>query len=105
MPGLWTHKWRPIQFTLAVDNFGVKYVRKEHDEHFMYSLQEYYTITHDWGGKNYVDINLYWDHQNNQVHLLCQDTPTLICNDSTTPPPPDVRTHLYHTHRQHNVPK
>ena len=25
-PGLWKHKWRPIQFTLVVDDFGVKYV-------------------------------------------------------------------------------
>ena len=25
VPGLWTHDWRPIQFTLVVDDFGVKY--------------------------------------------------------------------------------
>ena len=30
VPGLWVHKWRPIQFTLAVDDFGVKYVGEEH---------------------------------------------------------------------------
>jgi hypothetical protein len=24
-PGLWTHKWGPIQFSLVVDNFGIKY--------------------------------------------------------------------------------
>ena len=29
-PGLWKHKTRPIQFTLVVDDFGVKYVGKEH---------------------------------------------------------------------------
>jgi hypothetical protein len=29
-PGLWRHIWRPIQFTLVVDDFGVKYVGKEH---------------------------------------------------------------------------
>ena len=27
-PGLWTHEWRPICFTLAADDFGVKYVGK-----------------------------------------------------------------------------
>ena len=27
-PGLWCHKWRPIQFVLLVDNFGIKYVGK-----------------------------------------------------------------------------
>ena len=26
VPGLWKHDWRPIQFTLVVDDFGVKYV-------------------------------------------------------------------------------
>ena len=27
VPGLWMHNTRPVQFTLVVDNFGVKYVR------------------------------------------------------------------------------
>ena len=27
-PGLWRHKWRPIQFCLEVDDFVVEYVRK-----------------------------------------------------------------------------
>ena len=26
LPGLWKHDTRPIQFTLVVDNFGIKYV-------------------------------------------------------------------------------
>ncbi|KAL7476278.1 hypothetical protein ACHAW6_002152 [Cyclotella cf. meneghiniana] len=26
VPGLWTHEWCPIQFTLVVDDFGVKYM-------------------------------------------------------------------------------
>jgi hypothetical protein len=29
-PGLWKHKWRPIIFSLVINNFGVKYVGKEH---------------------------------------------------------------------------
>jgi hypothetical protein len=27
--GFWTHDWRPISFTLVVDNFGVKYINKD----------------------------------------------------------------------------
>ena len=27
-PGFWTHNWRPVSFTLCVDDFGVKYVGK-----------------------------------------------------------------------------
>ena len=34
-PGLWTHEWRPICFTLVVDNFGVKYVGKNHADHLI----------------------------------------------------------------------
>jgi hypothetical protein len=29
-PGLWKHTWRPIQFALVVDDFGVEYAKKEH---------------------------------------------------------------------------
>ena len=32
-PGLWRHKWRPIQFCLVVYDFGVEYVGKQHAEH------------------------------------------------------------------------
>ena len=33
VPGLWKHDWRPVQFTLVVDNFGFKYVGEEHALH------------------------------------------------------------------------
>ena len=33
VPGLWKHDTRPVQFTLVLDNFGVKYVDKEHALH------------------------------------------------------------------------
>ena len=32
-PGLWTHKWRPVQFTLVVYDFGIKYVGEEKLQH------------------------------------------------------------------------
>ena len=32
-PGLWRQKWRPIQFCLIVDDFGVEYVGKKHADH------------------------------------------------------------------------
>jgi hypothetical protein len=32
-PGIWKHDWRPISFTLCVDNFGIKYVWREHANH------------------------------------------------------------------------
>ena len=32
-PGFWKHEWRPISFTLVVDDFGVKYVGKQNADH------------------------------------------------------------------------
>jgi hypothetical protein len=32
-PGLWTHVSCPISFSLVVNDFGVKYVGKEHAQH------------------------------------------------------------------------
>ena len=34
-PSLWTHEWRPICFMLVMDNFGVKYIGKEHADHLI----------------------------------------------------------------------
>jgi hypothetical protein len=42
VPGLWKHTTRPIAFTLVVDDFGIKFVGKEHIEHLMTVLQEHY---------------------------------------------------------------
>ena len=46
-PGLWTHNSRPISFTLCVDNFGIKYVGKEHAEHLLQALRTRYSVTTD----------------------------------------------------------
>ena len=69
VPGLWKHKSRPIQFTLVVDDFGVKYVRKEHADHLKRVLEEHYKVTTDWSGERYVGIHLKWDYTKQQVHL------------------------------------
>ncbi len=50
VPGLWKHNTRPIQFTLVVDNFGVKYEGKEHSQHLKNTLEEHYKLTCDWTG-------------------------------------------------------
>ena len=42
-PGLFKHRWRPIAFILGVDNFGIKYVRKEHADHLINILKSEYT--------------------------------------------------------------
>ena len=50
-PGLWTHKWRPICFSLVVNDFGVKYVGQEHADHLVSVIKEHYDVTTDWEGK------------------------------------------------------
>ena len=37
-PGLFTHKTRDIAFSLVVDNFGVKYTKKEDAEHLLKTM-------------------------------------------------------------------
>ena len=39
-PGLWKHKWRPIMFSLVVDDFGIKYVGRQHAEHLIWAIEE-----------------------------------------------------------------
>ena len=38
-PGLWKHISRPVQFSLVVDDFGVKYVGKENANHLTQTLR------------------------------------------------------------------
>ena len=41
LPGFWIHDWRPVSFTLCIDNFGVKYVGQEHADHCKAILEQY----------------------------------------------------------------
>ena len=68
-PGLFTHQTRPIAFSLVVDDFGVKYVGKQHAEHLIAILKDKYTITTDWTGSLYCGISLKWDYNNHTVEL------------------------------------
>ena len=49
-PGLWRHLTRPISFTLVVNDFGVKYVGREHVNHLIKRIKEKYELTEDWSG-------------------------------------------------------
>jgi hypothetical protein len=69
MPGLWYHVTRPIQFTLAVDDFGVHYVGQEYAQHMIDALEIDYTVSKYWTGGLYCDFTLNWDNANNRVEL------------------------------------
>ena len=68
-PGLWRHRTRPILFSLVVDDFGVKYVGKEHAQHLIDTLASFYEITVDWEATKYCGITLKWDYVNRTVDL------------------------------------
>ena len=68
-PGLFTHKTRPIWFTLTVDDFGVKYIGKEHAEHLMSVLKQHYDMEEDWKGELYSGIHLKWNYKEGYVDI------------------------------------
>jgi hypothetical protein len=43
-PGLWKHDWRPLLFTLCVNDFGIKYVGQEHANHLAKILEEQFNV-------------------------------------------------------------
>ena len=63
VPGLWKHDTQPMQFTLVVDDFGVKYTNKDDVQHLQQVLEEHNKITMDWDGRRYIGITLDWDYK------------------------------------------
>ncbi len=69
-PGLWYHVSRPISFTLVVDEFGIKYVGKEHADHLITSIKSTYKkLTDDLMGSLYCGITLEWDYVGRTVDI------------------------------------
>jgi hypothetical protein len=67
--GLWKHDTHPISFSLVVDDFGVKYVGREHAGHLMKCIKNNYNISSDWKGSAYCGLTLEWDYKNRTVDL------------------------------------
>ena len=45
---LWWHNKNKITFTLVVNGFGIRYQRREDDQHFINSLEDKYEVMQDW---------------------------------------------------------
>ncbi len=69
VPGLWTHKTRKTCFTLVVDDFAIKYTRKEDAQHLIEAIQKDYNITVDWDATKYIGLTVEWDYMNRKVYL------------------------------------
>ena len=67
--GLFRHHTRPISFCLIVDDFGIKYVGKEHAQHLESILRAKYTITTDWTGSQFCGLRLDWNYNDGYVDI------------------------------------
>ena len=69
-PSYWRHTWRPIDFTLVVDDFSVGYEDNEHTLHLLQTLHKYYeAVSVDWKGTLYCGITLKWDYRQRTCKL------------------------------------
>jgi endonuclease I len=59
----------PILFSLVVDDFGIKYVGKQHADHLIQAIEQHYKSSKDWEGQLYCGITLKWDYQCHTVDL------------------------------------
>ena len=69
VPGFWTHDTRDICFTLVVDDFAIKYTKKEDAQHLIDAIKKNYTITIDWDATKYIGLTVEWDYTNHKVYL------------------------------------
>jgi hypothetical protein len=68
-PGLLRRNLCPISFTLCVDDFGIKYVSREHVKHLSGILNNHYKCSQDWSGARHLGMNIDWDYINKNVHV------------------------------------
>lgn len=53
----------------VVDDFRIKYIKKQDLDHLIASLEKYYDVAVDLEGNEFVKIELDWDYKNKKVHL------------------------------------
>ena len=93
VPALWKHKTKPIQFVLVVDNFGIKYLKKEDLDHLIQMLKKHYDVSVHLEGKEFMKIQL------DQWRLTFRK----LCDISTTSFLANAKIRLIHTQNQNTV--
>jgi hypothetical protein len=68
-PGLWKDLHSNLQFTLVVDDFGVRYTKKSNVDLLLTTLQKEYNCSTDWTGDRYIGLSLDWDYVKRTVTL------------------------------------
>jgi hypothetical protein len=54
---------------LVVDDFGIKYLGREHVMHLISILKEHYEISEDWKGTKFIGLTLEWDYSGRKEHI------------------------------------
>ena len=71
--GLFRHQHRDIKFTLIVDDFGIKYTKKEDVDHLIATIRTKYPIKLDMEPKQYIGIHLNFDYEKQKLVCLMGD--------------------------------
>eukprot|EP00804_Cyclotella_cryptica_P000955 CCRYP_018386-RA/>CCRYP_018386-RA protein AED:0.38 eAED:0.45 QI:0/-1/0/1/-1/0/1/0/226 len=68
-PGLFRHTNRPIQFSVVVDDFGIKYQGKQHLKHLIQTIRHHYEVTVNELGSLYCVITLEWHYEQGYINI------------------------------------
>jgi hypothetical protein len=68
-PCLFRHTDHDVTFTLVVDDFGIKYQRREHALHLLAAIREEYQVTEDWSGSKYLGMTIAHNNTANTINI------------------------------------
>jgi hypothetical protein len=68
-PGLWHHKWHPLQICLIIDDFGVEYVGTIHFNFLLNLLKKYHGVQCNMAGDKLAGIAICWDYPRKHCRL------------------------------------
>ena len=86
-PGLFKHISRPVQFTLVVDDFGIKYVGQHNLQHLLNAIKKHYDISIDYTGSLYCGITLEWHYDEGYIDISMPGYVTKQLTKYNHPPP------------------
>jgi hypothetical protein len=87
-PGLWHHKWRPIQFCIVVHNFGIKYVGLEHFTFHLDVLKKSHGIQYNMAGDKFAGMDIKWNYASCRCRISMPGYTSLLLLKYKHPQPP-----------------
>ena len=68
--GLWKQGTWKTMFALCVDDFGVKFFKKDDAQHLIDALKEHYDVSIDWDGMSYCGLTFEWLYKKRYVDVF-----------------------------------